>query len=99
MGSRPLIVKALPRSDGVPGFMFWCPWCKRWHLHGIGEGSRASHCSFEVKSPLGVGYTLKRLSKVELRGLAEGIVRVLSTTERRRLVKYIQWTDRVQGGK
>jgi len=24
---------------------FWCRFCKRLHLHGIGDGYRASHCS------------------------------------------------------
>lgn len=91
MSSKPLIVKALPRFDQVPGFQFFCPWCKRWHLHGIGEGHRGEHCSVNSDSPfLEMGYVLKRLSKVELRNLARSIVVGMSEIERRRLVRFAE---------
>jgi hypothetical protein len=65
------VVKGLPRFDGVPGFMFWCPWCRRWHLHGVGEGHRAAHCA---KGPfVETGYILKALTKKELRELKRAI--------------------------
>jgi hypothetical protein len=35
---------------------FWCRFCKRLHLHGIGDGDRASHCNTE--SPYSENYYL-----------------------------------------
>jgi hypothetical protein len=38
------IVKAYPEQD--TGFLtFWCDYCKREHLHGMGNGHRVAHCS------------------------------------------------------
>ena len=69
------VVKALPRIDGVDGLMFWCPFCKRWHLHGAGEGHRAAHC-FNEESPLDKrGYVLKALTKTEMKKLIKALSR------------------------
>ena len=32
-------------------WIFYCPFCKKEHTHGKGEGMRSSHC-FNQKSPL-----------------------------------------------
>jgi hypothetical protein len=50
-------------------FTFWCPWCRKNHIHGGGYvdepiedylGHRSSHCTGDVKSPLKThGYILK----------------------------------------
>ena len=40
----PPALPAYPRTDGA-GLRVWCAWCRRWHLHGIGYGHRAAHCS------------------------------------------------------
>jgi hypothetical protein len=29
---------------------FWCPFCKEWHTHGVGEGHRQAHCHPQVKN-------------------------------------------------
>jgi hypothetical protein len=44
------VIKCLPRPDFPEGMMFWCPFCNRWHMHGIGNGPRVSHC-FNPDSP------------------------------------------------
>lgn len=47
-----------PRSDGGEGYMFFCPYCKKNHYHGLGEGHREAHC--EPGSPLReTGYIIK----------------------------------------
>lgn len=32
------------RSDFKGGIRFLCPYCKKYHLHGRGEGHRVEHC-------------------------------------------------------
>jgi hypothetical protein len=47
--------------------MFQCPFCKTWHLHGIGNGPRVDHCT-NPESPFKQhGYFIKMLPKAELR--------------------------------
>lgn len=54
---RPPMIKGIPRSDGG-GLQFYCPFCKRFHLHG-GDGSKSAHCDSE--SPLrNTGYVLQK---------------------------------------
>jgi hypothetical protein len=66
------VIKALPRLDFPGGMMFWCPFCKRWHYHGIGDGHRYAHCS--VDGPLREhGYILKMMNKAELREIRKAI--------------------------
>ncbi|MHA1867427.1 MAG: hypothetical protein ACTSXD_05120 [Candidatus Heimdallarchaeaceae archaeon] len=46
------------RKDIPEGMKFYCEFCKRWHLHGKGEGHRAAHC-FNSDSPYeNTGYIL-----------------------------------------
>lgn len=35
---------AYPRPD-CNGLRVWCPWCCRWHYHGVGYGPRRPHCA------------------------------------------------------
>jgi hypothetical protein len=57
--------------------MFFCPFCKKWHAHGRGDGHRVAHCT-DAKSPLYEhGYIAKMMSKNELREVAVGIKRYL----------------------
>jgi hypothetical protein len=38
---------------------FWCPWCKKAHLHGAAaDGNRASHCHTRGSPLAGRGYDL-----------------------------------------
>lgn len=34
------------QCNGRTQQMFWCPYCKVWHYHGTGAGSRTPHCMF-----------------------------------------------------
>ena len=65
------IVKCFPRPDVVLGLMFWCVDCNKFHIRGIGEGHRASHCHENPK--LKNGYILKMHSKKTLKGIHEAI--------------------------
>lgn len=39
----------------------WCPFCRRWHHHGAGEGHRVAHC-INPESPFHkTGYILKKV--------------------------------------
>jgi len=38
---------------------FYCPYCKKNHLHGIGDGHRCSHCSNQKSEFKELGYILK----------------------------------------
>lgn len=61
------VIKALPRINNISGFMFWCPWCKKWHVHGAGEGHRNAHCHKGSGSPfIETGYILKSMTETEL---------------------------------
>jgi len=67
------VIKCLPRIliYGY-GMKFWCSYCKKWHLHGIGNGHRVAHCNFS--SPLhDHGYKIKMMSKAELREIQKEI--------------------------
>jgi tRNA(Ile2) C34 agmatinyltransferase TiaS len=46
-------------------WVFWCPWCKRLHAHGKGEGYRCAHCHTENSPFDETGYTLKKFTKKE----------------------------------
>lgn len=39
---------------------FWCPWCRRVHVHGAagGDGDRGSHCHDKCSPLYGHGYDL-----------------------------------------
>lgn len=40
-------------------FAVWCPYCRKWHYHGLGEGHRIAHCNSGSKSPFEkTGYIL-----------------------------------------
>lgn len=53
---------------------FWCPFCKRWHIHGgcdsddpkIWEGHRVAHCPDQTPFSDN-GYILKPYTKKELK--------------------------------
>jgi len=30
------------------GLKGWCPYCRKWHIHGDGEGHRIAHCMKET---------------------------------------------------
>lgn len=39
----------------------WCPFCKKFHHHGIGEGHRIAHCSNEESPFNQTGYVIKQI--------------------------------------
>lgn len=64
------VLLAYPRKDGL-GLQVWCPFCKRWHLHGWVFGHRVAHCSKESSPFRKTGYILKAAtSKIKAAGLA-----------------------------
>ena len=73
---RPMI-KCLPRSDFVGGMKFWCPFCKKWHLHGRGNGGRTPDCTLPDSPFRLLGYDIKMASKKELKEIRDGIDRYL----------------------
>jgi|GEM_PF-2785383 len=73
------VIKCLPRVliYGY-GMKFWCPYCKTWHLHGIGNGHRVEHCT-AINSPFKEhGYFLKMMAKAELREIQKEITTYLN---------------------
>jgi hypothetical protein len=76
------VIKCLPRPDFPLGMMFWCPFCQRFHLHGIDKGHRVSHCT-NSESPLYKhGYVIKMLPKATLREIVKGIERYLELSKK-----------------
>lgn len=72
------VVKCLPRRDFAGGLEFWCPFCKKWHIHGRGEGHRVAHC--EPSSPYYEhGYILKMMNRAELKEFRKSIDEYLKT--------------------
>jgi len=54
----------------------WCPYCRKWHIHGGGDEDkgiithRCAHCPSEVNSPFkSSGYYIKVLKRREDYGL------------------------------
>ena len=57
-----------PADDGVPiligepitelSWRAWCPYCRRYHIHGAGEGHRVAHCLDDASPFDGTGYYL-----------------------------------------
>lgn len=45
-------------TSGTDLFTFWCEHCKRHHIHGTGEGHRASHCRNRKSPYFETGYYL-----------------------------------------
>ncbi|MCO4095751.1 hypothetical protein KFV08_07955 [Macrococcoides canis] len=41
----------------------WCPYCVKFHHHGVGEGHRTAHCSNQKSPFIDTGYVLKLGSK------------------------------------
>jgi hypothetical protein len=71
------LIKCLPRADFEGGMKFWCPWCKKMHLHGIGDGHRAAHCTAS-NSPFNESdYVIQLMSKAELKEIKKAIDRIL----------------------
>lgn len=54
------IVLTEDRDDGVEGQMFWCPFCKKYHYHGEGDGHRTAHCDNPNSPWLDTGYIVKK---------------------------------------
>jgi hypothetical protein len=47
-------------EDGVKVWLVWCKYCRRWHVHGPGEGHRLAHC--KQRTPYtATGYNLARI--------------------------------------
>ncbi len=78
------LIKCLPRTDFEGGMKFWCPWCKKWHLHGIGDGHRAEHCTVDNSPFKAHGYVIKLMSKAELKEIKKAIDRILDPGDPRR---------------
>ena len=47
-------------------FQFWCPFCKRWHLHGYRKGHRVAHCHDTASPFYETGYIVEPYTKAEL---------------------------------
>ena len=60
---NPPILLAYEDEDG--GLHAWCIHCRRWHLHGAGEGHRAAHCTNKDSPYLKTGYVLTRVGPWE----------------------------------
>ena len=76
---RAPVIKCLPRLDFLGGMRFWCPFCKKWHYHGRGNGSRVEHCDFDSPSH-GQSYVIKMMSKAELRDIQRAITEYLEAS-------------------
>ena len=90
------IIKALPRKGG---WKFWCPFCKKWHLHGASEGHRVAHCFCRapmepysnIESPFRkTGYILKKMTKKELTELSKAIDPHINLRARLRYLKTLE---------
>jgi len=66
------VIKCLPRSDFLDGLTFWCPWCKKWHLHGTTDGSRVAHCFIDTPFKR-TGYIVKKMTEAELKEIHKTI--------------------------
>jgi hypothetical protein len=74
------LIKCLPRLDFEGGMKFWCPFCKKWHNHGRGDGHRAAHCTAS-NSPFNEhGYVIKLMSKAELKEIKKAIDNTLEAS-------------------
>jgi len=73
------VLKCFPiNADQVKA---WCPFCKKWHIHGYTDdiknnksSHRVAHCTVE-NSPFKKteGYTLKIMSKKERKEIAKSL--------------------------
>jgi hypothetical protein len=67
------LIKCLPREDFDGGLKFWCPFCRKWHRHGRGDGHRSAHCTAS-NSPFNAhGYFIELMSKKELKEIKKAI--------------------------
>ncbi len=58
MSDRNLPV-VLCESVSAATWRFWCPFCRKYHTHGAGEGHRAAHC-INLASPfVATGYLVR----------------------------------------
>jgi len=53
------IIECSKREDIDFGLKFYCVFCKRYHLHGEGDGHRAAHCINDKSPFMEDGYVLK----------------------------------------
>ena len=61
------IIKVIRTKDGK-GFVFWCPFCNRFHTHSCYEGHRLPHCINQDSPYLQTGgYILKECTREEIR--------------------------------
>ncbi|WP_314061311.1 hypothetical protein [uncultured Vagococcus sp.] len=60
------VLLGYPHDDNTQ-LAVWCCYCYRWHYHGIGEGSRTSHCINPYSPFLETGYIIKQANKVDLK--------------------------------
>jgi len=67
------VIKCLPRPDFQGGMMFWCPFCRKYHRHGRGDGHRAAHCTNPDSPYNETGYIIRMMSKKELRDIRKAI--------------------------
>ena len=55
----PVVPAYLDTKKG--GLVFWCEYCRQWHLHSCEEGHRVAHCVVAKSPYLKTGYILKRV--------------------------------------
>jgi len=92
------LFKALPRDGMLGGTTFWCPYCRKWHLHGVNEKGDTSahhkspHCG--VTGEKGHGYASSEENPLEPHGY---YVKMASKTELRLIMKtikkYLDWLE------
>jgi len=54
----PILAAVEYHADG--SLCGWCPFCRKWHYHGIGEGHRSAHCPHDTPFKK-TGYELKKV--------------------------------------
>lgn len=85
-----VIIPCIDRSDFPGGHRFYCPFCKRYHIHGTSEGHRSPHC-FKSESPLlGRDYYIRHMTPSE-----EAIYKSMSPKNKFRIEGL---TDRAETG-
>ena len=61
MNKTPVLLAYL-REDGA-GLKVWCPFCRKWHLHGWGFGHRIAHCHESASPFQETGYKLRAATR------------------------------------
>ncbi|MGN1299340.1 MAG: hypothetical protein ACI4UE_05105 [Candidatus Scatovivens sp.] len=70
MNKKEIPVVKVFKTENENQCSFWCPYCKKYHYHGIPlEGHRTAHCTNKNSPFRETGYILKEYTKKELQEL------------------------------